>query len=113
MAWLDWRYKSGGGDGLLGFDVNGRGDGSGDPEVDSLITKARGEIDTEKRKALVNDLQQYLAKAMYCVSLPGSASWFQAAWPAIGNYMVSNGDRRSFLYNWWVDETKAPFKTTA
>ena len=75
VIWLDWRYRSGGGDGWIGFDAAGKGDGSGDPQVDQLILKARAEVDTEKRRALVYDLQRYLAKAQYAISEPGTAAY--------------------------------------
>jgi peptide/nickel transport system substrate-binding protein len=110
VTWLDWRYKSGGGDGWIGFDLAGKGDGSGDPEVDSLILKARSEVDTEKRRALVHDLQRYLAKAQWAISEPGIADSFELAWPALANYRAINGDRRTPAYSWWLDETKAPLK---
>jgi peptide/nickel transport system substrate-binding protein len=110
VTWLDWRYKSGGGDGWLGFDLAGKGDGSGDPQVDALILRARAEVDTEKRRALVHEVQRYLAKAVWCISEPGIADSFELAWPALANYRVLNGDRRTPAFSWWGDETKAPLK---
>jgi peptide/nickel transport system substrate-binding protein len=108
--WLDWRYKSGGGDGWLGFDLAGRGDGSGDPAVDALILKARSEVDTNKRRELVHDIQRHLAKAQWAISEPGTADTFELAWPALANYRAINGDRRTPAFSWWLDETKAPMK---
>ncbi len=110
MIWLNWRYKSGSGDGWVGFDAAGKGDGSGDPQVDALIVKARQELDIEKRKALVSDLQKYLAKAAYCISEPGTADTFDLAWPAMSNYRSFNGDRRTAVYRVWMDDTKPPAK---
>jgi peptide/nickel transport system substrate-binding protein len=113
VIWLNWRYKSGSGDGWIGFDAAGRGDGSGDPDVDRMIDKARGEVDVNARKAIVNDLQKHLAKKMYCISLPGQADTFDLAWPALSNYRYSNGDRRTPMFTTWVDETKAPINKPA
>jgi peptide/nickel transport system substrate-binding protein len=110
VIWLDWRYKSAGGDGWIGFDVAGKGDGSGDPQVDQLILKARSEVDTEKRRAIVYDLQRYLAKAAWCISEPGTADTFELAWPVLANYRTYNGDRRTPAFSWWLDETKAPLR---
>jgi peptide/nickel transport system substrate-binding protein len=110
VIWLDWRFKSGGGDGWIGFDKAGKGDGSGDPEVDALILKARAEVDTEKRRALVYDLQRYLAKAQYAISEPGVADSFELAWPVLANYRAINGDRRTPAFSWWLDDTKPPIK---
>ncbi|HLF76393.1 MAG TPA: ABC transporter substrate-binding protein [Dehalococcoidia bacterium] len=119
MDYFAWRYwsKSGPTSGALGFDVNGRGDQSGDPTVDSLIEKGLTETDSEKRKALIHDLQRHLAKQVYGVTRPGVGSGFQLAWPAVGNYQVFQGDSRASAagqggtpYTWWVDDTKAPIK---
>jgi len=110
MIWLNWRYKSGSGDGWIGFDAAGKGDGSGDPQVDQMILKARQEQDISKRKAIVGDLQRYLAKAAYCIPLPGTADTFDLAWPIISNYRVENGDRRTAMYSSWIDESKEPLK---
>jgi peptide/nickel transport system substrate-binding protein len=108
LIWLDWRFKSGGGDGWIGFDKAGKGDGSGDPEVDTMILKARGEVDTEKRRAIIYDLQRYLAKAQYAISEPGIADSFELAWPVLQNYRAINGDRRLPAFSWWLDDTKPP-----
>jgi peptide/nickel transport system substrate-binding protein len=121
MDYYAWRYwsKSGPTSGALGFDVNGRGDQSGDPAVDALIEKGLAETDFEKRKALIHDLQRTLAKQMYGVTRPGVGSGFTLAWPAVGNYMVFQGDTRAAAagsggspYTWWVDDTRAPLKKT-
>ena len=92
-----------------GFSVNGKNDKSGDPQVDAMISKARVEHDVEKRRAIVYDLQRYLAKAMYSLSPPGTARTFQVAWPCIGNYQVYQSSRPS--YRLWLDPTKAPLKS--
>jgi peptide/nickel transport system substrate-binding protein len=110
VGMLTWRYSKAGGAGYLGFDVAGKGDRSGDPQVDSLLKKASSELDTEKRKAIVHDLQRYLAQKMYNVTKPGSADTFQVAWPALGNFNVFRRERRTPNYSWWIDDTKAPYK---
>ena len=79
---LAWRYTKGGGAGYLGFDTAGTGDGSGDPQVDGAIKKAQVELDVEKRKVILNDLQRYLAQKQYNIPKPGEASYFTMAWPA-------------------------------
>jgi peptide/nickel transport system substrate-binding protein len=109
VSWLEYRYRTNAGPGFLGFDVKGIGDKSGDPEVDSLISKARGELDANKRRAIVHDIERYLAKAMYTVNIPGIASNIQMAWPALQNFLVFHGDRRSTPFAWWLDETQPPF----
>ena len=115
VAYMIWRYYSKGGVTFLGFDVNGRGDASGDPALDAMIDKAKGEPDDDKRRALVYDMQRLLAKACYAVSLPGSASSFQMAWPAVQNFGVYQTERRTSFggvspYHFWLDDTRAPLK---
>ena len=103
-----------GGPGFLGFDPAGKGDGSGDPALEAILNKARIEPDLEKRRALIHDMQRYLAKAMYAIPHPpGDASFFYTAWAAVQNFLVYQGDRRgatSAVHSWWLDETKPPFK---
>ena len=115
-----WRYwsKSGPTSGALGYDVNGRGDQSGDPEVDSLIEKALAEADAQKQVSILHDLQRYLGKMQYGVPNPGIASGFDLTWPVSGNFRVHQSDSRagttnlvnSFFYTTFVDETKPPLK---
>jgi peptide/nickel transport system substrate-binding protein len=109
-----WRFysKSGATSGALGFDLNGRGDQSGDPEVDALIEKGLVETDAPKRNAIIHDLQRHLAKMQYGVTRPGVGSGFILAWPAVANYQVYQGDSRNAggLYTVWLDDTKAPIK---
>jgi hypothetical protein len=101
----------------LGFDVNGRGDQSGDPEVDSMIEKAMVETDNTKRRTIIQDLQRYLGKMQYGVTRPGIATDFRLSWPVVGNYQVFQGDSRAASagyggtpYTWWLDDTKPPLK---
>jgi peptide/nickel transport system substrate-binding protein len=103
---LSSEFWSKGGVTFYGFDAGKKGDQSGDPVVDSLITKARVERDTDKRKALVADIQRALAKGSYGILPPGVATGFIMAWPALGNFRVYQGGRLN--YRLWVDQTKAP-----
>jgi peptide/nickel transport system substrate-binding protein len=91
-----------------GFSTSGRNDQSGDPQLDPLIEKTRVERDTEKRRALIFDIQRHLAKAMYVIQPPGPTTGFTMAWPCLGNFLVYEGARQN--YRLWVDETKPPFK---
>jgi peptide/nickel transport system substrate-binding protein len=99
-------FWSKGGAAFKGFSTTGKNDQAGDPQVDSFITKARVERDTEKGKQLIFDLQRYLAGKMYNLSLPGYATGLTVAWPCVGNFRVFQGSRPHFKI--WVDDTKAP-----
>jgi len=113
-----WKYysKSGETSGALG---NGGpdgslGDGSGDPQVDSLIENARHELDAKKRQQIIADLQRHLAKEQYAVSPPGVADSFSMAWPILANFRVWQNDSRTVsftipgLMTYWLDESKPP-----
>ena len=77
-------------------------------QIDALIEKARLERDTEKRRALVYDIQRSLAKSVFALYPPGSATGFSVAWPCLANFRVYQGGRLND--HLWVDDTKAPFK---
>lgn len=89
-----------------GFSTGGQNAKSGDSQVETMIEKARVEHDPEKRRALIFDLQRYLAKTMYALPPPGAATGFETAWPCLGNFRVYQGGRVN--YRLWVDPTKAP-----
>ena len=78
--------------------------------LDFPVENARGETDTEKRRAIVQDIQRYLGQKMYGIRWPGGSTGFALAWPALANFNVFIGDQRQLDYNWWIDETKAPLK---
>ena len=109
MGALADQFWSKGGCAFRGFSVNGQNDQSGDPQVDALIEKARVERDTEKNRALVFDIQRYLAKPCFMAQLPGLATGLTVAWPCLGNFRVWQGARNN--YRWWIDDTKPPFKS--
>jgi peptide/nickel transport system substrate-binding protein len=102
-------YSKGGATSFKGFSTTGKNDQAGDPQINSMIEKGRVERDTEKRRALVHEMQRYLAKSIYSLSSPGTATNFMVAWPCIGNFSVYRGARPN--YRLWIDQIKAPFKT--
>ncbi len=107
-------YWSKSGAQFYGFDAAGKADGSGDPFVDQTLVKARLEADDEKRKALLVELQKYLAPKAYALHGLGGATSFNMAWPVIGNYNVWQGGSgtsvRAQSTRWWLDDSQAPLK---
>ena len=69
-----------------------------------MFLKGRVEQDDNKRKAIVNDIQKYLGKAMYSIPGPGRAASLTAAWPVLANWRVWQQPRP--LYRLWIDEHK-------
>jgi peptide/nickel transport system substrate-binding protein len=93
-----------------GFSASGKNDQAGDPQLDVLIEKARVERDTQKLRAVVFDIQRYLAKTMYLIQPPGAANGFTMAWPCLGNFRVVRRESQYTVDHLWVDDTKPPFK---
>jgi peptide/nickel transport system substrate-binding protein len=110
VANLVFEYYSKGGVNFFGFDANGKGDNSGDPTLDAQIEKATTELDTEKRKSIVKDIQRYLGGKMYGIRWPGGASGFDFGWPALRNFDVFHRDAREINYTMWIDDTQPPLK---
>jgi peptide/nickel transport system substrate-binding protein len=97
-----------------GFDPNGLDPKAGDPALTKLMENIRTEFDTEKRKEIAKQIQQYLAKAMYTVPFPGQAAGFNLVWPALGNagvyFFGSNyGYGTETVIYQWLDKTKPPY----
>ena len=93
-----------------GYDINGKGDKSGDPALIDMLSKARIEKDVATQKKLIQDAQRYLGKAQHILMLPGTATGFWAAWPAVQNFKTWDGgvDETWEHYAMWLDPTKAP-----
>jgi ABC-type transport system substrate-binding protein len=111
---LTFWYHSKAGTSFLGFDSAGKGDGSGDAEVDANIKKAQQEFDTAKRKQITQELDRYLAEKMYVIQGLSGASSYTLAWDAVKNFeayrgALQNNNRVQNMY-WWLDDTKQPFK---
>jgi ABC-type transport system substrate-binding protein len=111
VAYMVFRYSKAG-VGFLGFDANGPAgpSSSGDPQVESMIAKAKTELDIDRQKAIVNELQRYLAGQMYGLPYPGSASKLGLTWPALKNVEVFQYSKRSSHYYWWIDDSQPPLR---
>src|SRR5262249_18602418 len=108
---LAYDYDSKAGSSFYGFDVGGKGDGSGDPYVDDGIRKAQGEFDATKRRGVVQDLQRYLAQKQYAIRWPGGSTSFSLAWPALRNFLAwQGGPSLATNARYWIDDTQAPLK---
>jgi peptide/nickel transport system substrate-binding protein len=95
-----------------GFDLNGKGDKSGDPALSAILSKARVERNLEAQKKLVLDAQRHLGKAMHALAFPGGATGLWPAWPAVQNFRVWRGVSSWERYRLWLDQSKPPFTNT-
>lgn len=106
-------YSPSAGATFVGLDAEGKGTYAGDPYVDAQLLKGRSEVDINKRREIVKDLQRHLAKQQYVVRYPGGASGVSLAWPAVRNFLAYRGPLASFRgadYYQWLDDSKPPFK---
>ena len=94
-----------------GYDVNGRGDKSGDPVLNEILSKARLERDLDAQKQLVIEAQRHLGKAMHSLVFPGGATTLWPAWEAVRNYRVWSGEQPFEKYQLWIDPTKRPLSS--
>jgi ABC-type transport system substrate-binding protein len=113
-ARLVYNYYSGG-DGFYGFDGEGKASQKGDAFLDREILKARAELDDNKRKAIIIELQKYLGQKRYAMRWPGGANRMLMAWAAVKNLNVyrAGGAPLTIPNNayYWLDQNEAPFKT--
>jgi ABC-type transport system substrate-binding protein len=108
-------FSTAGGSTFVGLDVNGRGDFSGDPYIDSQLKAARAEVDIAKRRSTVHELQRYLGKQQYLLRYPGAATGLLIDWPGVKNHRVWRGPNFSFWgmgHHVWLDNTLPPFNRT-
>jgi ABC-type transport system substrate-binding protein len=110
-----WKELNSGPTNLIftGFDPAGKGDFSGDPTLEDMIRKARGEQDNEARKKAVQDVQRIMAQKLYNMRFPGQGSGFALVWPAVRNFQVNRGSQMALggpmdLKTCWIDATQAP-----
>jgi peptide/nickel transport system substrate-binding protein len=85
--------------------------GAADKTLDDLVAKQRSELDTQKRGALIQDIQKRVAEKMYFFMEPGQALGYNAVWPWLQNYGLwrskSGGspDQETYIYHWF-DQSK-------
>ena len=101
---------------FTGYDPDGKGTFKGDPTLEDMIRKGRAEVDVEKRKDMVYEVQRYLGKKLYTMRLGGYSSRFTLAWPVIKNARVWQGGQMTLgspvadYVHSWIDPNEAPLK---
>ena len=102
-------YSKAGGATFQGFDPAGKGTFDGDPYIEDLIVKARGEVDQKKAYGYVHDIQRYAAGKGYMWRSPGGATGVDIAWPAVRNFNVYQNEYRAH-FSEWLDPALPPMK---
>ena len=102
-------YSKAGGATFQGFDPAGKGTFDGDPYIEDLIVKARGEVDQKKAYGYVHDIQRYAAGKGYMWRSPGGATGVDIAWPAVRNFNVYQSEFRAH-FSEWLDPGLPPMK---
>jgi peptide/nickel transport system substrate-binding protein len=86
------------------FQDNGR--------LTSMVEAQRAELDAEKRKTIIHEIQRYCSDQMVYVPAPASANFqrFTLSWPWLRNNRVyrsvSYGAAMEAWSHWWIDEEK-------
>jgi peptide/nickel transport system substrate-binding protein len=106
-------YWPRGGSAFRGFSSSGSNDQSGDPKLNAMLEKARLEVDTKALKTQLQDVQRYLAKTMWGLLVPGGATSFNMAWPAVRNHRTYRRTRNGNFAEWdpyklWLDKSQPP-----
>jgi peptide/nickel transport system substrate-binding protein len=82
-----------------------------DAKMDQMIEQQRAELDSKKRKAIIDDIQRYLAEKMYYVPTAHSVP-YDIGWPTVGNIGVFNirstsvFETEQLVHYWITDEAK-------
>jgi ABC-type transport system substrate-binding protein len=110
---LAGEYWSKAGGTFRGFTTDPSKPKAGDPDLDRLIEKARLESEPKALNNLVFDIQRHLAGKMWGLALPGGATGFSLAWPAVQNHFTWRGVRQNTYGAWnayqvWVDKNQPP-----
>jgi peptide/nickel transport system substrate-binding protein len=113
VAALVAEYWPRGGTAFRGFSSSGSNDKSGDPKLSSMLEKARLEVDTKALKSQLQEVQRYLAKTMWGLLVPGGATSFNMAWPAVRNHRTYRRTRNGNFQEWdpyklWLDKSQPP-----
>ena len=106
-------YWPKGGTAFRGFSASGNNDKSGDPALSEMIEKSRLEFDSDALKDQLHEIQRHLAEQMWGMNIPGGATRYTLAWPAVQNYMVWRTQPGGVNSVWdtkqlWLDQTQAP-----
>jgi hypothetical protein len=100
----------------MGFDPDGKGTFKGDPLLDDLTNKMKGEFDAQKRHSYAYELQKHEGKMQYYPRFPGGANGFNLVWPAVENWGVNRGTGAQGTggffpeYYLWMNDQKPPLK---
>lgn len=106
-------YWPQGGTAFRGFSASGNNDRSGDPALSEMIERARLEFDSDTLRDELHAIQRHLAEQMWGMNIPGGATRYTLAWPAVQNYMVWRTQAGAVNSVWdthqlWLDPTQAP-----
>jgi ABC-type transport system substrate-binding protein len=93
-----------------GWNPNDTGvDKAGDPTMNKMISDVLFEFDNDKRVAIVQDFQRYMAQMFYYSRYPGGATTLSLSWPAVQNWNVFRGGGLSWAFaNEFIDPSKPP-----
>jgi peptide/nickel transport system substrate-binding protein len=108
---FNYLHKNGGR--YHGMSPDGRNAVQGDPKINEMIDRLRGEFDRAKQVEQTHDLIRYFTGQSYYVPRAATVKPMTLTWPALGNmgvFQASPGENQWAERNlhWWIDPTKAP-----
>jgi peptide/nickel transport system substrate-binding protein len=89
----------------------------GDPKLTADLARLRQETDRGRAMTLTHDIIRYATENAIYVPKPSTSKPYSVWWPAIANNFVYNSSTvgpniwAETRLNWWLDQTKPPFKS--
>jgi hypothetical protein len=106
-------HKSGGAYRGMALDTGTTVDG--DPKLNELTEKLKGEFEIKAQQKLAHELVRHATESSYYVPRVSVAKAFSLWWPAVGNAGAYSSYANSSFWvdQWrerWIDTSKPPFK---
>jgi ABC-type transport system substrate-binding protein len=85
-----------------------------DPALDAMLQKMKQELDVDKRRSQIHEIQRHLAKAMWAIPHPGFSGEVTLGRPWVSNQgvyqpWVASPAQPALVYtNLWLDKSKLP-----
>lgn len=98
----------------IGITPDGRNPQRGDPRLNDMLVKLRGEFDVKKQESMIHDILRYYTGQVYDIPRPAVVKAFRVVWPVIGNegvFISYPGGRNIWVeerLHWWQDSSKPP-----
>lgn len=98
-----------------GLTPDGNNAFGGDPKLDAMIERIQAEFDLKQQISLTHDVIRYMTEQSYMIPRPVANRAYEVWWPAVANQGIkerwpNNAIWTESAIDWWIDETKPPFR---